>query len=118
MVAVFLTPFAARLIKVDARWTATLSLVAFAASFYLRSRFTTDVDFSALVIPMLVQGVAMATFFVSMVTMALNGVPGQQVPQASGLYNFTRITRRRLRRLGGRPLVGQSATLHQRGWPR
>jgi DHA2 family multidrug resistance protein len=78
--------------RVDARWTASLSLAAFAASFFLRSRYTTDVDFYALVVPMLVQGVAMSTFFVSMVTLTLNGVPGQQVPQASGLYNFTRIT--------------------------
>ncbi|HEX4710989.1 DHA2 family efflux MFS transporter permease subunit [Phenylobacterium sp.] len=92
-VAVLLTPVAARIMnKIDARWAATLSLVAFAISFYMRSKFTTDVDFYALVIPMLVQGVAMSTFFISMVTMALNGVPGQQVPQASGLYNFARIT--------------------------
>jgi DHA2 family multidrug resistance protein len=92
-VAVLLTPVAARIMnKIDARWAATLSLVAFAISFYMRSKFTTDVDFYALVIPMLVQGVAMSTFFISMVTMALNGVPGHQVPQASGLYNFARIT--------------------------
>src|SRR5579859_5441757 len=88
VVAVFLTPFAARLMnRIDARWTASLSLVAFALSFFMRSRFTTDIGFIALVMPSLVQGVAMSTFFVSMVTLTLNGVPGQQVPQASGLYN-------------------------------
>jgi DHA2 family multidrug resistance protein len=93
VVAVVLTPFAARIMnRIDARWAATISLVAFAASFYLRSLFTSDVDFYALVIPMLVQGVAMSTFFISMVTMALNGIPAHQVPQASGLYNFARIT--------------------------
>jgi len=93
VVAVFLTPFAARLMnRVDARWTASLSLVAFALSFFMRSLFTTDVDFYGLVMPSLVQGVAMSTFFVSMVTLTLNGVPGHQVPQASGLYNFARIT--------------------------
>ncbi len=92
VVAVILTPFAARLMnRIDARWTASLSLLAFAASFYLRSLFTSDVDFFALVIPMLVQGLAMSVFFVSMVTMALNGVPGNQVPAASGMYNFLRI---------------------------
>jgi DHA2 family multidrug resistance protein len=93
LVAVLLTPPAARLMaKVDARWAASISLVAFAISYYLRSRFTSDVDFYGLVIPMLVQGVAMSTFFISMVTLALNGVPGHQVPAASGLYNFARIT--------------------------
>jgi DHA2 family multidrug resistance protein len=93
VVAVFLTPFAARIMnRIDARWSASVSLLAFAASYYLRSRYTTDVDFFALVVPMLVQGIAMATFFVSMVTLALNGIPAPQVPAASGLYNFTRIT--------------------------
>jgi DHA2 family multidrug resistance protein len=93
VVAVFLTPFAARLMnKLDARWTASLSLAAFSLSFFMRSRFTTDVDYYALAIPMLVQGVAMSTFFVAMVTLSLNGVPPQQVPSASGLSNFTRLT--------------------------
>ncbi|MGZ3404236.1 MAG: DHA2 family efflux MFS transporter permease subunit [Phenylobacterium sp.] len=92
VVAVLLTPLAARIMnRIDVRWTASLSLAAFAISYYLRSRFTTDVGFTALVIPMLVQGVAMSVFFVSLVTMALNGIPGEQVPQASGLYNFTRL---------------------------
>jgi DHA2 family multidrug resistance protein len=93
VVAVILTPFAARLMqKVDARWTASLSMAAFGLSFYMRSGFTPDVDFKALVWPMLVQGVAMSTFFISMVTISLNGVPPQQLPSASGLSNFSRIT--------------------------
>jgi MFS transporter, DHA2 family, multidrug resistance protein len=93
VVAVILTPLAARVMnRIDARWTASLSLVAFASSYYLRSRFTSDVDFFALALPMMVQGIAMSTFFVSMVSMALNGIPGPQVPQATGLYNFARIT--------------------------
>jgi DHA2 family multidrug resistance protein len=114
LVAVFLTPFAARLMnRVDARWTASLSLAAFAASFFLRSQYTTDINFGGLVIPMLVQGIAMATFFVSMVTLTLNGVQGQQVPSASGLYNFLRITAGSF----AASIVGtwwdQTATLHQ-----
>jgi len=114
VVAVFLTPFAARLMnRVDARWTASLSLVAFAASFFLRSRFTTDVDFYALVVPSLVQGVAMSTFFVSMVTLTLNGVPGNQVPQASGLYNFARLTAGSFAASMVSTVWDQTATLHQ-----
>jgi DHA2 family multidrug resistance protein len=41
---------------------------------------------------MLVQGIAMSTFFISMVTLSLNGVPAQQTPSATGLSNFIRIT--------------------------
>jgi DHA2 family multidrug resistance protein len=93
VVAVVLTPFAARLMsKIDARWAATLSLVAFGMSYWMRSGFTTDVDFQGLVWPMLVQGVAMSIFFISMVTLCLNGVPPQQLPAASGLNSFARIT--------------------------
>jgi DHA2 family multidrug resistance protein len=114
VVAVILTPFAARAMsKIDARWTASLSLAAFAASFFLRSQYTTDVSFGVLVVPMLVQGIAMSTFFVSMVTLTLNGVQGHQVPQASGLYNFLRITAGSF----AASVVGtwweQSANLHQ-----
>jgi DHA2 family multidrug resistance protein len=114
VVAVFLTPFAARLMtRIDARWTASLSLAAFGASFFLRSQYTTDVNFGGLVVPMLVQGIAMSTFFVSMVTLSLNGVQGQQVPSASGLYNFLRITAGSF----AASIVGtwweQSANMHQ-----
>jgi DHA2 family multidrug resistance protein len=92
-VAVLLTPVAARMLnKVDARWTATVSLVAFAASYFLRSQYSPDSSFGVFVVPLMVQGIAMSTFFVSMVTLTLNGVPQQQVPQATGLSNFTRIT--------------------------
>ncbi len=91
VVAVIMTPFVARL-KIDARWTATVALGAFALSFYMRSNYAPDADFYELVIPTLVMGFGMSGFFISMVTIALNGVPPQQVPQATGLSNFARIT--------------------------
>jgi MFS transporter, DHA2 family, multidrug resistance protein len=93
VVAVALTPFTARLMtKVDARWVASLSIGAFALSFFMRSGYTSDANFGALVLPLLVQGVAMSSFFISMVTISLNGVAPAQVPAASGLTNFCRIT--------------------------
>jgi DHA2 family multidrug resistance protein len=93
VVAVLLTPFVARLVnKIDARWVATMSLGAFALSFLMRASYAPDADFGELVLPMLVQGIGMSGFFISMVTICLNGVPGDQVPQASGLTNFARIT--------------------------
>jgi DHA2 family multidrug resistance protein len=93
VVAVILTPFAAQIMsRVDARWTASLSMLAFAASFWMRSGYTSDASFGALVVPMLVQGVAMSTFFVSMISITLNGVPPSRIPAATGLSNFTRLT--------------------------
>lgn len=93
VVAVLLTPLVARLVGgIDARWVATGALAAFGYSFYLRSLYAPDADFYELVVPMLVMGVGMSGFFISMVTLCLNGVPQSQVPQASGLTNFARIT--------------------------
>ncbi|RAK51582.1 MFS transporter [Phenylobacterium deserti] len=92
VVAVFLTPFAARIMgRIDARITATVALAAFGLSFFMRSEYTPDASFGALVMPMLVQGLAMSTFFVSMITLSLNGVPAPQIPSASGLTNFSRL---------------------------
>jgi DHA2 family multidrug resistance protein len=93
VIAVLLTPFIARLIgRIDARWVATAAIGALAYSLYMRSQYGPDADFLELVMPMLVMGIGMSGFFISMVTICLNGVPGPQVPQASGLSNFARIT--------------------------
>ena len=78
--------------RVDARITGSLALVAFAISFLMRGALPPDASFGVLVVPMLVQGVAMSTFFVSMITIQLKDVPPQQTPSASGLSNFARIT--------------------------
>ncbi|MES1200786.1 MAG: DHA2 family efflux MFS transporter permease subunit [Pseudomonadota bacterium] len=93
VIAVILTPFVARIFgRIDARITATFALGAFALSFWMRSDYGPDADFAELVWPMLVMGVGMSGFFISMVTLVLNGVPPQQVPQATGLTNFARIS--------------------------
>ncbi|HEX4741133.1 MAG TPA: DHA2 family efflux MFS transporter permease subunit [Caulobacteraceae bacterium] len=93
VVAVLLTPVAAQIMsRIDARWTATGSLIAFGISFWMRSNYTPDASFGVLVVPMLVQGVAMSAFFVSLITITLNGVPPSHLPSATGLSNFTRIT--------------------------
>jgi DHA2 family multidrug resistance protein len=93
VVAVLLTPVAAQIMsRVDARWTATGSLIAFGISFWMRSNYTPDASFGVLVIPLLVQGVAMSGFFVSLISLTLNGIPPAHLPSATGLSNFTRIT--------------------------
>jgi len=92
LVAVILTPFAAKLLsKYDARILATFSMVAFSLSFYLRSLYSPDADFIAITIPMFVMGAAMSTFFIAMTTIAFNGIKPHQMPMASGLSNFARI---------------------------
>ncbi|MEI9929530.1 MAG: DHA2 family efflux MFS transporter permease subunit [Rhizomicrobium sp.] len=92
-VAVFLTPIAARLMaRVDARILATVAFVAFAVSYFMRANYTQDAGFWDFVWPLAVQGIAMSTFFVAMLTISLDGVQPARIPSASGISNFTRIT--------------------------
>jgi len=92
-VAVILTPFVARFSgKVDTRIIATIAFVSFAISYWMRSGYTTYASAWVFMLPMLVQGVAMSTFFVAMVTISLDGVPPHRIPSATGISNFARIT--------------------------
>jgi DHA2 family multidrug resistance protein len=93
VVAFFLSPIVARTMgKIDARLIAVIGIAAFALACFMRSDYTADGDFGAMMMPLLVQGVALATFFISMTTLTLNGLDGRTVPQASSLATFARIT--------------------------
>ena len=93
VIAVLLTPLSARLMgRVDARIMATISFIAFTASYLMRANFTAQASFLDFTLPLMVQGIAMATFFLSMITIMLDGVPPDRIPLASGLSNFVRIT--------------------------
>jgi DHA2 family multidrug resistance protein len=93
VVAVILTPFASKLVgRYDARIFASLSFVAFAASHFMRSGSTPDSDFLHFMFPLLVQGAALSVFFIALLGIALNGIPPEQTPAATGLSNFVRIT--------------------------
>jgi len=92
-VAVILTPFVARFSgKVDTRIIASIAFVAFAASYWMRSGYTTYASAWDFMLPMLVQGIAMSTFFVAMVTISLDGIAPHRIPSATGISNFARIT--------------------------
>ena len=93
VVAIVLTPLVGRLLgRVDARRIMTLSLAAFGASYLMRAGLSTDAALGDFVAPLLVQGVAMSTFFVAVVQITLHGMPAERVPAASGMSNFARIT--------------------------
>jgi MFS transporter, DHA2 family, multidrug resistance protein len=92
LVAVALTPFAGRLVgRIDPRFIATVSLLAFAACFFWRANYTSDVDPWSLMMPTLIQGIGLATLFVPLLAITLSGLPAQRIPAASGLSNFLRI---------------------------
>ena len=92
ILALLLSPFVGRWIgKVDPRWLASTAFVIFAISLYMRTRYNTQANFGFLVVPIIVQGAAMAFFFVPLVSLVLSGLRAERVPAASGLSNFARI---------------------------
>lgn len=90
--AILLSPLTGKFLpKTDPRFIATASFLIFALVFWLRSLYTTNVDTYWLVMPTLLQGIGMAGFFIPLVSITLNGVPGHKIAAASGLSNFVRI---------------------------
>ena len=91
--ALLMAPLVGKYItRYDARWFATGSFVIFALSYFMRAAYPPDSSFWVFAIPALVQGFAMGTFFVALLTMALDRLPPEKLPAASGLNNFLRIT--------------------------
>lgn len=91
--AIILSPIVGlTLSKVDPRKYATFAFLVFALVLWMRSRFTTQTDFDTIMIPTIIQGVAMAFFFIPLVTITLSGLHPSRIPAASGLSNFMRIT--------------------------
>jgi MFS transporter, DHA2 family, multidrug resistance protein len=91
--ALLVSPFVGKYIsRYDARWFATVSFVIFAVSYFMRAAYPPDASFWVFALPALVQGVAMGIFFVALLTIALDRLPLERLPAASGLNNFLRIT--------------------------
>ncbi|RYZ10510.1 MAG: DHA2 family efflux MFS transporter permease subunit [Comamonadaceae bacterium] len=78
--------------KVDPRRYVTFSFCVFALVLWMRSNFNTQADITTIMIPTIIQGVAMAFFFIPLVTITLSGLSPDRIPAASGLSNFLRIT--------------------------
>ncbi|MFT3735114.1 MAG: DHA2 family efflux MFS transporter permease subunit [Rhodocyclaceae bacterium] len=93
ILAILLSPVVGKnLPKFDARYVASIAFVIFALVSFMRSQFTVQVDYWTLFMPQLIQGAAMATFFIPLVSISLSQVAPQQIPSASGVSSFVRIT--------------------------
>jgi len=91
--AILLSPLVGKNIsKVDPRGLASFAFLVFAVVLLMRSHFNTTADFDTLMRPTIVQGVAMAFFFIPLATITLSGLTPDRIPSASGLSNFARIT--------------------------
>src|SRR5437016_5626298 len=93
VLAILLTPLVGKnLQKVDPRVFATGSFAIFALVLFMRAQFNTNADLKTLLIPTIIQGAAVAVFFVPLVTLSMSGLEAERIPGASGLFNFARIT--------------------------
>ena len=93
ILAIIVSPIVgANIARLDARKIVTFSFTVFALVMWMRSQFSTDSTPQAVLIPIIIQGLALATFFIPLVTITLSGLPPEKLPAASGLSNFARIT--------------------------
>lgn len=93
LLAILLSPWVGRNVgRVDPRAMASVAFAGFAVVLWMRSRFDTDVAYVDVLIPTLLQGAAMAFFFIPLQSIVFAGVPPDQLPSASGVSNFARIT--------------------------
>jgi len=92
VLAILLSPVVGRMLaKFDARYFSTGAFLIFALVFFMRAEFTPDVDMFALMVPTVIQGAAMAMFFIPLTSIILSGQPHHKMPAAAGLSNFVRI---------------------------
>jgi len=111
LLAIFFSPVVGLTVaKIDPRRYATFSFLVFALVLWMRSNFNTQADFWTIMIPTIIQGVAMAFFFIPLVTITLSGLPPDRIPAASGLSNFLRITAGGVPVLTGQPVPSGGIT--------
>jgi DHA2 family multidrug resistance protein len=93
VLAILLTPIVGKnMHRVDPRIFASASFGVLAVVLLMRSHFNTSADFATLLVPTVIQGAALAVFFIPLITLGLSGLTPDRIPAASGLFNFARIT--------------------------
>jgi DHA2 family multidrug resistance protein len=93
ILAIVLTPIVGRMLaKRDPRHLVTFAFFVFATVCFMRSGYTPLTDRWNLMLPTIIQGAAMAAFFVPLTSITLSGLEPWRIPAASGLSNFCRLT--------------------------
>ena len=90
--AIILSPLIGKNIhRLDPRAVASFAFVVFSLVLWMRSNFNTSADFGTLMVPTIIQGIAVACFFIPLTSITLGGVAPAQSASASGLSSFARI---------------------------
>src|SRR5258706_1265894 len=93
VLAIMLSPWVGKNVsKIDPRRLATVAFLGFGLVLWMRSRFNVQVDFGGVLFPTVLQGAAMAFFFIPLQAVLFSGIAPARMPAAAGLSNFVRIT--------------------------
>ena len=85
------TALARHMHRLDLRLWGAMSFAIFGLISYWYSGFNTDIGPANIVVPRVIQGLGIVTFFVPLTTLTLAGLPPNMIASASGLMTFTRI---------------------------
>lgn len=89
---VFISPLIGKFsTRLDMRVVVSVSFLTFAFCFFWRSGFAPNMDFSTVVWPQLVQGIAVATFFMPLISISISGLEQKDMANASSLNNCMRV---------------------------
>ncbi len=93
ILAIILSPWVGKNVsKIDPRKLATVAFLGFGLVLWMRSNFNAQADFTTILIPTVLQGAAMAFFFIPLQAIVFSGLTPDKMPSAAGLSNFVRIT--------------------------
>jgi len=92
LLAIVMSPWVGRNVaRVDPRRLATVAFLGFALVLWMRGHFDTQTPFIDILIPTILQGAAVALFFIPLQSIVFSGLAPPQIPAAAGLSNFARI---------------------------
>lgn len=113
VLAILLSPVVGRKVSVwDPRLMASFAFVMFFIVLMMRSMFTTDTSLGIIMVPTVLQGAALAFFFIPLTTLTLSGITPDRIAAAAGLSNFVRITAGAMGTSISTTLWENRATLH------
>jgi DHA2 family multidrug resistance protein len=93
LLAIVLSPWVGKNVaRLDPRTLTTVAFVGFALVLWMRSNFNTNATVWVILIPTLLQGAAMAFFFIPLQSIVFSGLRPDELPSASGMSNFVRIS--------------------------
>ncbi len=92
LLAMVLVPWVGqRVARVNPRVLSSVAFLGFAVVFWMRSRFNVEAPLEVIVLPMVLQGIAQAFFFVPLQAITFQGLAAREMAGAAGLSNFVRI---------------------------